>query len=92
MGCDEWLPHDVGHTVSPLLASTSSATPVHTAAVTTAATTAAAMMLEDGDGACSSIVLACPAWDGRWGEWHEAVFPVLEEAVVAGELLQRKKN
>ena len=49
-------------------------------------------MLEDGDGACSSIVLACPAWDGRWGEWHEAVFPVLEEAVLAGELLQREKN
>ena len=47
---------------------------------------AADAMVADGDGAVSSIVMSCPAWDARWASWQEDVFPVLEECVVASGL------
>lgn len=46
----------------------------------------AAAMLEAGEGGCSSIVLAAPAWDGSFDRWRDVVFPSLESSVLAAGL------
>lgn len=43
-------------------------------------------MLDKGEGGASSIILAAPAWDGRWWGWHQDVFPALESSVLASGL------
>ena len=36
-----------------------------------------------GPAASSSIVLSAPAWDERFDEWRDDVFPLLEESLLA---------
>ena len=47
---------------------------------------AAEEMVEAGEGGVSSIILAVPAFDERWEEWHASVFPALEASVLAAGL------
>lgn len=47
---------------------------------------AADVMIQGGDSQVSSIILAAPHWDDRWGDWCEVVFPLLESSVLASGL------
>ena len=43
-------------------------------------------MVARGEAGASSILLAAPAWDGRWAAWCTEVFPVLEASLLASGL------
>lgn len=43
-------------------------------------------MLEGGEETTSSIILSAPAWDNRWLEWRDTIFPLLESGVIAAGL------
>jgi hypothetical protein len=47
---------------------------------------ASAEMVDGGEERTSSIILAAPAWDGRWEEWYRDVFPLIEASVLAAGL------
>ena len=44
---------------------------------------ACARMLEGGEAATSSIILAAPGWDGDYERWSTEVFPCLEASLLA---------
>ena len=46
----------------------------------------AGTMLDGGEEAWSSVILACPAWDGAFDAWRDEVFPALEASVLAAGL------
>jgi hypothetical protein len=43
-------------------------------------------MLEGGEEATSSIIFSAPAWDSRWLEWRDTIFPLLGNGVIAAGL------
>ena len=47
---------------------------------------ATTQMLKGGEETTSSIILSAPAWDRRWEEWRDHIFPLLEDGVIAAGL------
>jgi hypothetical protein len=55
-------------------------------AITEHIQTVALRLLEGGEEATHSLILSAPAWDSRWLEWRDTIFPLLENGVVAAGL------